>query len=187
VLESLGYPVSVITDGDYDLNYLSQFQAIVVGIRAYNTNEELAANQQVLMGYVRAGGNLIVQYNTTGRLLSNQLGPYPFSITRDRVSVENAPVMANFDHPILSYPNQINPSDFEGWVQERGLYFAGQLDSAYETPLVMNDPGEDPSNGSLIYAKYGEGNFIYTGLSFFRELPAGVPGAVKLFINLLEQ
>lgn len=187
VLESLGYPVSVITDGDYDLNYLSQFQAIVVGIRAYNTNEELAANQQVLMGYVRAGGNLIVQYNTTGRLLTNQLGPYPFSITRDRVSVENAPVMANFDHPILSYPNQINPSDFEGWVQERGLYFAGQLDSAYETPLVMNDPGEDPSNGSLIYAKYGEGNFIYTGLSFFRELPVGVPGAVKLFINLLEQ
>ncbi|NVK49816.1 MAG: PIG-L family deacetylase, partial [Cyclobacteriaceae bacterium] len=92
VLESLGYPVSVITDGDYDLNYLSQFQAIVVGIRAYNTNEELAANQQVLMGYVRAGGNLIVQYNTTGRLLTNQLGPYPFSITRDRVSVENAPV-----------------------------------------------------------------------------------------------
>ncbi|TFV97850.1 PIG-L family deacetylase [Algoriphagus kandeliae] len=187
ILESLGYPVTVIGNGDYDLNYLSQFQAIVVGIRAYNTNEELASNQQALMGYVRAGGNLIVQYNTTGRLLTNQLGPYPFSITRDRVSVENAPVTANFAHPVLSTPNQINASDFEGWVQERGLYFAGQLDAAYETPLIMNDPGEDPSNGSLIYAKYGEGKFIYTGLSFFRELPAGVPGAVKLFINLLEQ
>ncbi|MCS5489638.1 PIG-L family deacetylase [Algoriphagus limi] len=187
VLESLGYPVTIINDGDYDINYLSQFQSIVVGIRAYNTNEELASNQQALMGYVRAGGNLIVQYNTTARLLTNQLGPFPFSITRNRVSVENAPVTADFDHPILSSPNQINASDFDGWVQERGLYFAGQLDSAYETPLIMNDPGEDPSNGSLIYAKYGEGNFIYTGLSFFRELPAGVPGAVKLFINLLEQ
>ncbi|NVJ86068.1 MAG: PIG-L family deacetylase [Algoriphagus sp.] len=187
VLESLGYPVTVIGDGDYDLTYLSQFQAIIVGIRAYNTQEELASNQQALMGYVRAGGNLIVQYNTTARLLTNQLGPYPFSITRNRVSVENAPVTADFKRPLLSSPNQMNAQDFDGWVQERGLYFAGDLDPAYMTPLVMNDPGEDPTNGSLIHARYGEGNFIYTGLSFFRQLPAGVPGAVKLFINLIEQ
>lgn len=187
VLESLGYEVTTLSAADYDVNYLSQFKAIIVGIRAYNTNQDLASNQQVLMGYVRAGGNLIVQYNTTSRLLTNQLGPYPFSLTRNRVSVEHAPVTADFSHPLLSTPNRLLPSDFEGWVQERGLYFAGDLDTAYQTPLRMNDPGEKSQNGSLIYAPYGSGHFVYTGLSFFRELPAGVPGAIKLFVNLIEQ
>ncbi|MCR9084208.1 MAG: PIG-L family deacetylase, partial [Cyclobacteriaceae bacterium] len=125
VLEALGYEVTMLGDSDFDLDNLAQFKAIIMGIRAYNTNAQAAANQQALMGYVLSGGNMIVQYNTTGRLLTNQLGPYPFSLTRDRVSVETAPVEADYTHPILAGPNKIFPSDFEGWVQERGLYFAG--------------------------------------------------------------
>lgn len=187
VLEALGYEVTMLGDSDFDLDNLAQFKAIIMGIRAYNTNAQAAANQQALMGYVLSGGNMIVQYNTTGRLLTNQLGPYPFSLTRDRVSVETAPVEADYTHPILAGPNKISPNDFEGWVQERGLYFAGSLDEEYSTPLYMNDPGEDTQTGSLIHAAYGKGNYVYTGLSFFRQLPAGVPGAVKLFVNLIEQ
>jgi hypothetical protein len=101
--------------------------------------------------------------------------------------VEGAEVLADYQHPLLIGPNPITASDFEGWIQERGLYFAGRLSEEYSTPLVMNDPGEDPKTGSLIYAKYGKGTYVYTGLSFFRELPAAVPGAIKLFINLIEQ
>ncbi|WP_297334868.1 PIG-L family deacetylase [Algoriphagus sp.] len=187
VLQSLGYSVTMIGPSDFDLEYLSQFKTIIVGIRAYNVNRDLASNQQVMMGYVRSGGHLIVQYNTSSPLLTNRLGPFPFSITRDRVAVESAQVTADFDHPILSGPNPIQASDFEGWVQERGLYFAGDFGGDYSTPFVMNDPQEDPKSGSLIYARYGEGTFIYTGLSFFRQLPAGVPGAIKLFINLIDQ
>ena len=187
VLEALGYQVKMIGPADYTVEKLAEFKTIIVGIRAYNTNLDLASNQQALMGYVRSGGNLIVQYNTSSPLLTNQLGPYPFTITRDRVSVEGAEVLADYQHPLLIGPNPITASDFEGWIQERGLYFAGRLSEEYSTPLVMNDPGEDPKTGSLIYAKYGKGTYVYTGLSFFRELPAAVPGAIKLFINLIEQ
>lgn len=187
VLQSLGYSVTMIGPSDYSVEYLSQFKTIIVGIRAYNVNSDLATNQQSMMGYVRSGGNLIVQYNTSSPLLTNQLGPFPFNITRDRVAVESAEVSADFDHPLLQGPNLIQPADFEGWVQERGLYFAGELDEQYSTPFVMNDPEEEPKTGSLIYGKYGEGTYVYTGLSFFRQLPAGVPGAIKLFINLIDQ
>ena len=187
VLSALGYQVTMLGSEDFSVDYLSQFKAIVVGIRAYNTNEVLAANQQVLMGYVRSGGNLIVQYNTSSPLLTSQIGPYPFTIGRDRVAVQGSPVVADWQCPVLSTPNQINEADLEGWVQERGLYFATAIDSAYQTPLVMQDPDEPASNGSLIVGEYGKGKFIYTGISFFRQLPAGVPGAVKLFINLIEQ
>ena len=187
VLSALGYKVTMIGEGDYSVENLSQYKAIVVGIRAYNTNEALAANQQVLLGYVRSGGNLIVQYNTSSPLLTNQIGPFPFVIGRDRVTVQESPIEADWSSPVLSLPNKINAQDFEGWVQERGLYFASQIDSQYQTPLLMRDPGEEPSNGSLIHGKYGDGNFIYTGISFFRQLPSGVPGAVKLFVNLIEQ
>lgn len=187
VLESLGYPVTVLDEKDYTVENLSQYKAIVVGIRAYNTNEILAGNQQILMGYVRTGGNVIVQYNTSSGLLTNQLGPYDFSLSRTRVTVQGSPVEADFSHPLLSSPNQIQEEDFNGWVQERGLYFLTDIASEYDTPLIMNEPGESPTNGALIYTKYGEGTFIYTGISFFRQLPAGVTGATKLFVNMIEQ
>lgn len=187
VLTSLGYQVEEIGEADYSVEKLNQYKAIVVGIRAYNTNETLASNQQVLMGYVRSGGNLVVQYNTSSPLLTNQLGPYPFVLSRTRVAVQEAPITSDWDSPILTTPNKIEESDFEGWVQERGLYFVGQMDEKYQTPFTMNDPEEDPSKGALIYTKYGEGTYTYTGISFFRQLPAGVPGAIKLFINLIEQ
>ena len=187
VLSALGYQVTLIGAEDYTIEYLSQFKAVVVGIRAYNVNDDLSANQQILMGYVRSGGNVIVQYNTSSPLLTNQLGPYPFTIGRDRVTVQSSPVKADWSHPILTTPNQINEKDFEGWVQERGLYFATDIAEFYSSPLEMQDPDEPSSKGSLIYAKYGEGTYVYTGISFFRQLPAGVPGAIKLFVNLIEQ
>ncbi|RIW14569.1 PIG-L family deacetylase [Algoriphagus lacus] len=187
VLTALGYKVTMIGPEDYTVDYLSQFKAIVVGIRAYNTNEDLSSNQQAMMGYVRSGGNLIIQYNTSSPLLTSQLGPYPFTIGRDRVAVQGSPVTADWASPVLAGPNKVTQVDFEGWVQERGLYFATAIDSSYQTPLIMQDPDEKPNNGSLIVGKYGQGSFVYTGISFFRQLPAGVPGAIKLFVNLIEQ
>lgn len=187
VLSALGYNVTMIGAEDYSVDYLSQFKAIVVGIRAYNTNESLAANQQVLMGYVVSGGNLIVQYSTSSPLLTSQIGPFPFTIGRDRVSVQNSPVIADWASPVLSTPNQLNEEDLKDWVQERGLYFATAIDPVYQTPFSMQDPDEPASNGSLVVGKYEKGTFVYTGISFFRQLPAGVPGAIKLFINLIEQ
>ncbi len=187
VLTALGYKVTMIGPNDYSAEYLNQFKAIVVGIRAYNTNMDLASNQQALLGYVNSGGNLIVQYNTSSPLLTNQLGPYSYTIGRDRVAVQNSPVTADWNSSVLAGPNKVLAEDLEGWVQERGLYFATAIDSAYQTPFIMQDPDEKPNNGSLIVAKYGQGTYVYTGISFFRQLPAGVPGAIKLFINLIEQ
>lgn len=187
VLSELGYQVIMIGENDYSIDYLKQFKAVVLGVRAYNVNEVLSANQQVLLGYVKSGGTVIVQYNTSSPLLTKQLGPYPFTIGRDRVTVQDSPVIADWEHSVLSYPNQIGEEDFEGWVQERGLYFATAISDQYTLPLEMQDPDERSSKGSLIYAKFGQGTYIYTGISFFRQLPAGVPGAIKLFINLIEQ
>jgi LmbE family N-acetylglucosaminyl deacetylase len=187
VLSALGYEVSFLGKDDFRLTNLSQFKAIVVGIRAYNTNEDLAVQQPVLMDYVKAGGNLIVQYNTSTPLVTKALGPYPFVIGRDRVTVEGSPVIFDETSPLFSIPNRINQKDFEGWMQERGLYFAAQIDERYQSPLTLQDPGEQSSTGGLITAKFGAGTYVYTGLSFFRQLPAGVPGAIKLFINLIEQ
>jgi LmbE family N-acetylglucosaminyl deacetylase len=185
-LSALGYQVEFIGPNDFSVAKLSQYKAVIVGIRAYNTNDALASNQQVLMGYVRSGGKVIVQYNTSSPLLTTQLGPYPFSLSRNRVAVQNSPVQVDWKHPLVTGPNKLTEADFDNWVQERGLYFVGEMDERYETPFQMNDPEEDSSNGSLIYTKFGEGKYIYTGISFFRQLPAGVPGAIKLFINLIE-
>jgi len=187
VLAALGYQVTMMGADGYSADYLSQFKAIVVGIRAYNTNGALAANQQALMSYVKSGGNLIVQYNTSSPTLPKQMGPFPFTIGRDRVAVQGSPVVADWNSPVLAGPNKMNESDLDGWVQERGLYFATAIDSAYQTPLIMQDPDEPSSNGSLIVGNYGDGTFVYTGISFFRQLPAGIPGPIKLFINLIEQ
>jgi hypothetical protein len=167
---------------------LSKYNAIITGIRAYNVNERLQIHHQKLMAYVNNGGNLIVQYNTNSRVgpMVAKIGPFPFTISRDRVTNEEAEVrFINEKHPALNFPNRISSADFKDWIQERGIYFATELDKQYETILSMNDPGEKPSDGSLIISKSGKGNFVYTGLAFFRELPAGVPGAFRLFVNLL--
>ena len=187
-LLQIGYNVTILSKELLAKNDLSQFDAIVTGVRAFNTNEWLQDYNQKLLQYVNQGGNLLIQYNTNNRIgpLTAKIFPYPFTISRERVTDENAEIrILNSTHPSLNYPNQITSVDFNGWVQERGIYFASEIDSAYVKILSMNDPGEKPQDGSLIIGKYGKGNFVYTGLAFFRELPAGVPGAYKLFCNLL--
>ena len=187
VLTNLGYDVTLLENGLLNAVRLSQFSTIIVGIRAFNTNTNLANHVSDLMEYVSSGGNLIVQYNTSGPLLAKQLGPYPFQISRDRIAVEDSPVKIAGSHQALNSPNRIGLADFEGWVQERGLYFPGEWDSNYVTPLIMQDPGEPETRGSLLLANYGKGTYAYSGISWFRLLPAGVPGAIKLFVNLIEQ
>ncbi len=187
VLSSLGYQVNFLTEENLEVDQLNEFQAIVVGIRAYNTQEFLASKQQILLDYVKAGGNLILQYNTSSPLVTPNLGPYPFAIGRDRVTVEGSPVQADWEHSLLRTPNRLEGKDFEGWVQERGLYFASKVDERYQSPLTLQDPGEAANKGALITTQLGTGTYVYTGISFFRQLPAGVPGAIKLFINLIEQ
>lgn len=185
-LEQLGYTIIRVTPESITAENLEQYQAVVLGIRAYNTlGSQLRAKNKELLAYVENGGNLIVQYNT---LLSDfaSLSPYPLQLSRDRVTVEHAPVrLLARNHPVLNFPNKITRQDFEGWVQERGLYFPNKWASEFVPILSMNDPGEPPRNGSLLVASYGKGHYIYTGLSFFRELPAGVPGAYRLFTNLI--
>jgi hypothetical protein len=135
---------------------------------------------------VRAGGTLVVQYNTTEDGLKDRIGPFPLTISRDRVTVEESPIeLRDPASPVLTTPNRITAADFEGWVQERGLYFANPWDPRYAAPLAAHDPGEAPLAGGLLVAKDGQGTFVYTGLAFFRQLPAGVPGAWRLFANLV--
>lgn len=187
-LKQVGYNVTVLTDELLSNDNLSKYNAIVSGVRAYNTNDRLQVHYARLMDYVKNGGNLIVQYNTNNRIgpVVAKIGPYPFTIARDRVTNEKAEVtFSNPKHSALNFPNVITQKDFEDWIQERGIYFATEIDKHYETVLTMNDPNEKPSEGSLIIGKYGKGNFVYTGLVFFRELPAGIPGAYRLFVNLL--
>lgn len=187
-LKQIGYQVTILTNEMLANDNLSGYDAIVTGIRAYNTDKQLQLYYDKLMAYVHNGGNLVVQYNTNniiGPVLA-RIAPYPFTISRNRVTDENAEVrIINPNHPALNFPNKITTGDFNGWIQERGIYFAGERDSAYQTLFSINDPGEKASEGSTIIAKYGKGNFVYTGLVFFRELPAGVPGAYRLFVNLL--
>jgi LmbE family N-acetylglucosaminyl deacetylase len=186
-LRQLGYRVTLLSDEELETGDLSRFGTVVAGIRAFNTRPRLKALHARLMKYVEAGGVFVVQYDTTGELVTEEIGPFPFKISRDRVTVEEAPVaFVDPSHPLLNVPNRISAADFEGWIQERGLYFAGTWDPKYETPLAMSDPGEKPKEGSLLFARYGKGAFVYTGLAFFRQLPAGVPGAYRLFVNLIE-
>ena len=188
VLGQLGYHVTLLSDEDLETGDLRRFDAIVAGVRAYNTRERLRRSNARLLEYAHGGGRYIVQYNTRQQSDQLQFGPYPFKITSDRVSVEDAPVtLTDPKHPLLSKPNAITAADFEGWVQERGLYFAGDWDARYETPFESHDPGEEPRKGGLLYARHGKGYFVYTGLSFFRQLPSGVPGAYRLFVNLISQ
>ena len=186
-LEQVGYTVNTISAEDISAENLKAFDAIVVGIRAYNTVETLKFKQDILLDYVKNGGNLIIQYNTAHRLkVTENLGPYPLKLSRDRVTDEFAEVkFLAPNHPVLNTPNKITQKDFEGWTQERGLYFPNEWSDEYTPILQMNDKGESPKDGSLLVAKYGEGYYVYTGLSFFREFPAGVSGAYRLFTNLL--
>lgn len=182
-LQQIGYEVTELNVNEINGN-LEQFDAIVVGIRAYNTIKELQFKQKYLLEYVKNGGNLIVQYNTNRGV--DVQAPYELQLSRDRVTDEHSKVtLLAKEHSILNYPNKITEADFEGWVQERGLYFPNKWSKEYTSILSMYDKGESVKKGSLLVAKYGKGNYIYTGLSFFRELPAGVSGAYKLFANLL--
>jgi len=187
-LEQMGYEVVMLGDKELSRNNLQQFDAIITGVRAYNTNEWMNAYFDKLMKYVQEGGNLIVQYNTSNNIgpVRAKIGPYPFNISRTRVTDEKAEVtFLKPDHQVLNYPNKITQADFNGWIQERSIYHGSDWDKNFETILTMHDPGENPDAGSLLIAKYGKGYFTYTGLVFFRELPAGVPGAYRLLANII--
>jgi LmbE family N-acetylglucosaminyl deacetylase len=185
-LRQIGYDVTLLSDADLERADFSKFDAIVTGVRAYNVRKRLKGAQAKLLDYVKNGGTLVVQYNTLQDLAIESPGPYPFKISNDRVTVEEAPVkFLKPDSPLLNTPNKITPADFEGWVQERGLNFTQNWDPRYETPLASNDPGEAEKAGGELYARYGKGVYIYSAYDWFRELPAGVPGAYKLFANLV--
>ncbi|OBX23144.1 GlcNAc-PI de-N-acetylase [Gelidibacter algens] len=185
-LRQIGYHVATIKPEDISAENLNRFDAIVVGIRAYNTVDALKFKQKQLFDFVAQGGNLIVQYNTNGDIVVDDLAPYPLELSRDRVTDENADVKLLYpNHELLNYPNKITEKDFEGWTQERGLYFPDTWSKEFTPLLSMHDKGESPKKGSLLVAKYGKGHYIYTGLSFFREFPEGVAGSFRLFANML--
>ena len=185
-LRQIGYDVTMLSDADLERGDFAKYDAIVTGVRAYNTRKRLKLVQPRLLDYVKNGGTLVVQYNTLQELQVESPGPYPFKITNDRVTVEEAPVrFVHPDHPLLNVPNKISETDFAGWVQERGLNFTQNWDPKYTTILASNDPGEPEKEGGELYTHYGKGVFIYTAYSWFRQLPAGVPGAYKLFANLV--
>lgn len=185
-LRQIGYQVNILTEEEVMNGDLNQYDAIITGVRAYNINERLGLMQPKLMEYVNKGGVLLVQYNVNNPLLVQDIGPYPFKISRDRVTEEDAEVVfLEKDHPVLNFPNKITSKDFEGWIQERGLYFTTAADPKYSRILSMHDQEESPKDGSLLVSNFGKGRFVYTSLSFFRELPAGIPGAYRLFVNLI--
>ena len=185
-LKSIGIEVVPIDPQNFSLQDLNQVKTVVVGIRAFNVHPELSYKNKLLWQFVQQGGKLVIQYNTTRGLKTKEISPMDLRLSRKRITDENAPVrLLDPSAPSLQNPNPITVSDFEGWVQERGLYFPDQWDDSFKPVLEFNDPNEAPLQGSLLEASYGKGKIIYTGLSFFRQLPAGVPGAYRLFLNLL--
>jgi hypothetical protein len=185
-LRPLGYRVDLLADEDLAPATLRRYDAVVVGIRAFNTRPALARLNRNLLDYAARGGTVVVQYQVDQGLVTDRLGPFPFRVSRARVTDETAPVrLLAPSHPLLDRPNRITDADFEGWVQERGTYFAEDWDPRYLPLLASGDPGEPPHAGALLAARHGRGWFIYTGLAFFRQLPEGVPGAYRLFANLL--
>lgn len=187
-LQQMGYEVKMLSPNDITTSNLKQFDAVITGVRAYNINEWLNEKYGVLMNYIKNGGNLIVQYNTNNQIgtVKANIGPYNFTISRTRVTEEISPVHILLpNNPALNYPNKITSADFNNWIQERSTYHAEQFDKHYQAPLGMHDVNEPESNGGLIIAKYGKGNFVYAGIVFFRELPAGVDGAYRLMANLI--
>jgi hypothetical protein len=185
-LKQIGYSVKMLGEPEITAKNLAQFSAVVLGIRAYNTQDRISNWLPELFAYVKNGGVAVAQYNTLADLKTDQLGPYPLEISRDRVTDENAPVRVLAPNsPLMNVPNKITPKDFDGWVQERGLYFPNKWDPAWTPILSCNDPNEKPLDGGLLVAKSGKGFFVYTTYSWFRQLPAGVPGAYRLFANML--
>jgi hypothetical protein len=185
-LDQIGYKVKMLDGSEITADNLKRFDAVVIGIRADNTHDRIAAWQNELLAYVKAGGVVVAQYNTTADLKTKAIGPFPLEISRERVTDENAEVrILAPDHPALTTPNKITADDFKGWVQERGLYFPNKYDANWTALLSCNDPAEKPLDGGLLVAKSGSGYFVYTGYAFFRQLPAGVPGAYRLFANLV--
>jgi hypothetical protein len=192
-LRQLGASVTLLDDAELARGALSKYDAIVTGVRAWNVRPVLRAAAARLWSYVENGGHVVVQYNVLeggfqggdpSRL--KDVGPYPVTVSRGRVTVEESPVkLLNPEHPLLTAPNRITSADFDGWVQERGLYFPGGWDPRYETVLEMGDPGEKPLQSAILFARHGRGTYVFTGISFFRQLPAGVPGAYRLFANLV--
>ncbi|MGB3144939.1 MAG: LmbE family protein, partial [Maribacter sp.] len=187
-LRQIGYNVQLIDPTTITSASLAKFDAVVLGIRAYNVLDELKFKQKFILDYAKNGGTVIVQYNTAGRWADQfeNIAPFELEVSRDRVTDENSEVkIIAPEHSLVNFPNKIEQGDFKGWVQERGLYFPNAWGPEFTPILEMKDKGEDPSIGSLLIAPYGKGYYIYTGLSFFRELPVGVPGAYKLFSNML--
>jgi LmbE family N-acetylglucosaminyl deacetylase len=185
-LTAMGYTVVPLNENNINAAGLQNLDAIITGLRAYDVHDWLAGKYKILMEYIKNGGNLIVQYNRNRGNDTTGIGPYPFAIANARVTEEDAPVrFIQPENSVLQFPNRITDLDFEGWVQERGIYFAQRIDPRYQRVLSMHDSGEPDQEGSLIVAHYGKGTFAYTGLVFFRELPAGVPGAYRLLANLI--
>jgi hypothetical protein len=185
-LRNMGYEVWEMKGEEVTTENLKRVDAVVLGIRALNTNDRIRFIMNDLLDYVKNGGTMVVQYNTNNGLQTDKFSPYPLTLSRERVTEENSEVrILKPDHPVLNFPNKITATDFSGWVQERGLYFPNKWDDQFEAILSMNDANDKPSEGSLLVAGYGQGYYVYTGLSFFRELPEGVPGAYKLFANLV--
>jgi hypothetical protein len=185
-LAQMGYEVKLLTGADLTAEGLRGLDAVVIGVRAFNVRDDLAARLPALFEYVKAGGNVIEQYNRPNGLKTDQFAPYSLRLSNDRVTDENAAVtFLAPGHPVLTTPNKISSADFEGWIQERGIYYPNQWDDRWTAILASGDPGEEPLKSGLLVAQYGEGYFVYTGLVFFRELSAGVPGAYRLFANLV--
>ncbi|KIX22781.1 LmbE family protein [Flavobacterium sp. 316] len=185
-LENIGYQITYINPHEISVENLNKFDAVILGIRAFNTIEELKFKNKELFQYVSNGGNLIVQYNTTNGLLTKEVAPYELVISRDRVTNEKAKItFLNPNHPVLNAPNKITTKDFENWIQEQGLYYPNKWSTSFTPILSAADEGENQKEGALLIAKHGKGNYIYTGLSFFRELPEGVSGAYRLLANLI--
>lgn len=185
-LRQIGCTVTILEDKDLDADNLAKFDAVVLGVRAYDTKDELIFHQPALFEYVQKGGTLVTQYNNSFSNDGVSLAPYPLKLSRQRVTDETAEMRILLpEHPALTGPNKLTAADFSGWVQERGLYFPAEWDANFAAPLSMNDPEEKALDGALLVAPYGQGHFVYTGISFFRQLPAGVPGAFRLFANLI--
>ncbi|GAA4052170.1 PIG-L family deacetylase [Hymenobacter glaciei] len=183
-LRQIGYNVTLLEAKDLTAANLKKYDALMVGIRAYNTVDRLKTQQPEILKYIEAGGNVVVQYVVNRGTVMPEIGPYPMTLSNDRVTVEDAPVTLS-KHPLLAAPNKITTEDFKGWVQEQGLYYPSKWDPKYQTVISSSDPGEAPKDSAILVTDYGKGHYIYTGLSLFRELPAGVPGAYRLITNMI--
>ena len=185
-LARIGFKPDIIQASDITPELLANYDVVITGVRAYNTMDALRFKQNDLFDFVKRGGTMLVQYNVSRGIVVDQLAPVPIELSRNRVTDEFSPVsFLDPNSPLLSFPNQLSGKDFEGWVQERGLYFPNNWDDAFKPLLRMNDPNEAPTDGSVLVSQYGQGHYIYTGLSFFRQFPESVPGAYRFFVNLI--